>query len=68
MSEEINITIPEGLTDCDPDTYRNFTTEAVDYYLHVFSLAAKTGDTPGIHCTRCAELVAMLDRLKDLQP
>lgn len=53
--------------DQNPKTYRNFTTEDVDYYLHVFGDAAKEGTSPSFHCTRCAELVAMLQDLKRLK-
>ena len=43
-----------------PETYKSYTKGDVEYYISVFSDAAKEGSSPAIHCTRCAELVAIL--------
>lgn len=51
---------------CDPKTYTDFDENDVNYYLHVFERAADQGDTAHIHSTRCAEIHAMLTKLKGL--
>lgn len=53
--------------DCDPATYEKFEVEDIDYYIHIFKNAANSGDTISVHCTRCAELTAMLQQFRNIK-